>query len=80
MNDNFLKATEPKLKSINYLMLHNLLPFMNEKCQLCKREQQSMKHFFFKYNLTKKRKRNTSHIPKCCRNLCPNLEKSSRNV
>ena len=46
IKDNILKAIEPKLVSINYI-LSNLLPFTNKNCNLCKRELQSINHLLF---------------------------------
>ena len=42
------QADEPKLISINYLMLHGLLSFRgNTKCYLCKKYEESLDHLLF---------------------------------
>ena len=43
------QADEPKLISINYLMLHGLLSFRgNTKCYLCKKYKESLDHLLFR--------------------------------
>ena len=39
-------AEEPKLISINYLVVHDLLPIRNNLCYFCKTEPESIKHVF----------------------------------
>ena len=42
------EAVEPKLISINYLMLHGLLSFRGNKlCYLCKQHEESLDHLLF---------------------------------
>ena len=40
-------AKEPKLVSLNYLIVHGLLPIRNNKCYFCKTENESIKHIYF---------------------------------
>ena len=47
IQNNIFKAIEPKLTSIDFLMLYNLLPCKNEYCKLCSREFESIDHLFF---------------------------------
>ena len=43
------QADEPKLISINYLMLHGLLSFRGDtKCYLCKKYKESLDHLLFR--------------------------------
>ena len=40
-------AEEPKLGSLNYLIVHGLLPFRNNTCYICKTENESIRHIYF---------------------------------
>ena len=50
--NNILKAIEPKLKSLNYLILYNLLPLKNENCSLCKLDIETINHLIFECHKT----------------------------
>lgn len=52
--NNISKALEPRLISINYLVLYNLLPITNENCPLCKEHRESTNHLLFECNKTHK--------------------------
>lgn len=44
-----LDSGEPKLISTNYIMLYDLLPiFGNRRCNLCKKEEESLNHVLFR--------------------------------
>ena len=51
-HNNHLKAIEPKLISLNYLIVHKLLPFKDEKCPLCKINTETIDHLLFECHKT----------------------------
>ena len=48
------KAQEPKLISLNYKIVHNLLPFKDNSCYFCNSNTENIKHIFLQCNYLKK--------------------------